>query len=230
MPYVKRYKKRSKKRGYSSKKRSSKPWYMRKYNAYELAGKAWSAAKRLRGLINVEKKKFDTILGTSTSGTLVNCVAIPQGDGDQTRDGNSVLLKSVYMRGTLANNSASPSTRFRIMLIRDLQQIADTAPSATDILDGGLSGDFIRAPLNNETVGRYEILMDKIFVINQPFASAVFQRNLKEFFPMNHHVRFNGTAGTDIQKGGVYFLVIHDQPGGTLPTISLDIRSSYYDN
>ena len=45
--------------------RKGLPWYKRKYNAMELAGKAWSGVKAIRHLVNSEKLHLVT---TSSAG------------------------------------------------------------------------------------------------------------------------------------------------------------------
>lgn len=227
MPYGKTSNYRYKKRRYPRKKRGGKPWYMRKYNAYELAGKAWSAAKYLKGLINVEFKKYDADSSTSTSGNVILFNGIAQGDSDQTRDGNSVLMKSWLLRGNIVSNASAVSTRVRLVFFMDKQQIGDTAPSQSDILDPDLNQ--LVAPLNNQTVGRFTILADKRFSINQMVASQSVSREFSFFFNLGKHARFNGTTGADIQKNGIYMLVVHDQ-STNVPNILYSSRLKYVDN
>ena len=43
------------------------------------------------------------------------------------------------------------------------------------------------------------------------------------------HIRYNGTADTDIQKGGLYILFISDQ-ASDYPTCDYQTRLGYHDN
>lgn len=227
MPYGKRSYKRTKRFSRRRKGRGKKAWYMRKYNAYELAGKAWTAAKYLKGLINVEFKKFDVDSSTATSGAVVHFNGIAQGDSDQTRDGNSVLMKSLLVRGNIVTNGNATSTRCRVIFFIDKQQIGDTTPAQSDILDPDLNQ--MVAPLNNQTVGRFTILSDKRYSLNLILAGASTSTEYSFFTRLQKHARFNGSAATDIQKNGVYMLFVHDQPTHT-PTLHYSSRLKYVDN
>lgn len=197
-------------------------------SAYKLAKQAYSQIKYLKSLINVEKKKFDlelTSSAISNSGQIYSLCAIAQGDTDQTRNGNSILCQHVSMRGRLLQSN-SITTTLRLMLFMDTQQISDTAPIVSDVLDTTFS-NYFQAPLNNLTVGRFKILWDKQLNSN-PGQSAMVQ--FKHFQRLTgHHVRFNGTAAGDSQKGTLYLLAISDQPTLT-PTLDFASRLTFTDN
>ena len=172
-------------------------------------------------------KKYDVDSSTSTSGNVILFNGIGQGDTDQTRDGSSILMKKWLLRGNITTNASATSTRVRLILFIDTQQIGDTAPAQADILDPDLNQ--LVAPLNNNTVGRFTILADRTYSINQLVASQAVSREYKFFFNMNKHARYNGTTGADIQKNGLYMLVVHDQ-ATNVPTIAYSARLTFTDN
>jgi len=46
---------------------------------------------------------------------------------------------------------------------------------------------------------------------------------------MYHHVKYNGSANSDIQRNGIYFAVISDQVS-LFPAMESNIRIGYRDN
>lgn len=213
MPY--RYK--------SRRRRSQKPWYKKKYNAMEIAGKALSGVRHLKGLVNAEKMKIDAVESATinTTGGVYQLSPIPQGDTDGSRHGNSVYARSIFGRLGLVKALAADTTFVRFMIFIDNQQTADTTPTLTDVLESAS----VFAPLNNLTVGRYSIKYDKLISMSALHDAT----HRKIFIPLKHHIRYNGTASTDIQKGGIYALVISDQPTN-VPSFTYNLRLNYYDN
>lgn len=232
MPY---YKKRRYNNYYRKRKRKQRtypPWWskwlMKSGSVQDVAYSALKGVLALRSLINVEKKKYDVSASSTTSGNVIILNSIGQGDTDQSREGNSVLMKSLLFRGYLSTSATAGVTRVRIMLIRDNQQIGDTAPSQSDILDGDFT-DPIQAPLNNNTVGRFTVLADRKYCLNQLVAAQSMAQEISIYLRMNKHARYNGTSGSDIQKNGIYCLFIHDQPTYS-PQLNYSSRLTYVDN
>lgn len=220
MPYKRRYKRRT--------KRPARAWYQRKYSAMELAGKAYTAARYLKGMINTEKKHFDTDINAQTptsSGTLLSICDIAQGDNIQERLGNSILCKSALVRLTTTINATATATFVRVLVIRDKQQIADTDPALNKVLDGS-HGTYITAPHNTDYVGRFETLYDRVHKVDD---NSHIIKYTSIYCPINKHIRFNGAASTDVQKNGLYLLLISSEATNA-PTLDGFARISFYDN
>lgn len=190
---------------------------------------AYKMAQRLRRLVNVEVKKFDQTIAVGTNvtsgGTVYSCCDMAQGDTDQTRDGNSIKPLGCKFQLRLANNATAVNTAVRVMVIRDLQQVADTAPTVSDVLDTSIVGAYA-APLNNATVGRYKVLSDKLYSLN---TVAKPQMDLMWYQKLNGHIRYNGSAASDIQKNGLYMLIVSDQ-ATNYPTFGFNTRLHFTDN
>lgn len=223
-------------RRYNRRRRNGSVWtgftrYIKKAdnvaNTSALAYAAYKGMVRLRRLVNVEKKKADfensgTI--STTAGNPLNPTNIGQGDTDQTRDGNSILVNGLLLKSTFTKNASATASRVRILIVLDKQQTPDTAPSYTDIIDPTFT-DQILAPLNNETVGRYTVLMNRVITLdsNKP------KRTMQKYFRLNHHVRYNGTASSDVQKGGLWVLIVSDEATNA-PSYTVQSRTYFYDN
>lgn len=203
-------------------------WYERKFSAKDLAIKAIKNANRIRKLINVERKKFDSSSSAMVvdTGSVIALSNIAQGDSDGDRDGFSLLTQGLLARLWMTGNNNDNATVLRILFFVDNQQVGDTAPSITDVLESSAP----TAPLNNATVGRFRILSDDVYALNNQVSGTGVEKFAKMYFPINHHIRFNGTAGTDIQKGGVYMGVLSNNASPNGPNLNYYCRLTYTDN
>lgn len=201
-------------------------WYNKKYSVGQMASSAMRGVSYLRGLVNSEKYKYDTSVSiTSTStGVLHSLATVAQGDGDSARTGNSIFVRNLSIQGNTSRNSSGtyPDGQIvRIMLVKDGQQIGDTAPAVTDILETASVNSF----LNSDTVGRFTVLWNKKYKLDSQNPNQLIKYNKKLW----HHVRYNGTSGSDIQKGGLYLLIISNEATYG-PAMGLQCRLSYHDN
>lgn len=224
MPYRRRY--YGRKRRYPRKNNT----YMGKVKRYTgYAYKAYKMAMWLKRLVNVEIKKLDGDIYSGASvtntGSVTQLTAVAQGDTDLTRNGNSIKPLSLLMKGEIQMSTSASNSVVRVMVFKDTQQVADTSPSVGDVLDGSFTNLYL-APLNNETVGRFKVIYDKLFRLNIQGKSSAIINVYKKLYG---HVRFNGSASTDIQKGGIYLLVVGDEPTN-IPSITLQTRICYSDN
>lgn len=193
--------------------------------AGHLAKKAWAGFKYLKGLVNVEKHKFDTAFSTpyTNTGSVNGLCSIPQGDAEGTRSGNSILAKYVYLNFNCTRNASSTavSDLIRMCVIVDKEQASDTSPNFTQIFESASP----LALLNKLFVGRFTILYDKTFNLTSdtPYAK------INQMIPLNFHIRFNGSSSVDYEKNGVYLVTIADS-ASNLPALVGNVRLAYYDN
>lgn len=219
MPMSRRYRKRK-----TYRRKSTTPWYNRRYNALQLASKAAKGVWYLKGLVNSELLKLDVGASTTptnvTSQSLILMNGIAQGDGDGQRTGNSIFMRSINTNLFFEKNTSATFTYIRIMFVQDTQQIADTTPTVADVLDSDYASH-----LNKNTVGRFKVLMSKIITLNPNYPSTAKKFN----YATRHHIRFNGSASTDVQKGAIYMLLLSSEATNT-PTVRYNSRLSYHDN
>ena len=221
MPY-----KRSKfRKGKRTKRKVKRPKIDSWKAAAYLAKRAYSGYKYLRGMINCEKYKIDTAysttVGTTANVALLNNIAT--GDTANTRTGISVLLKYAYISLTF-NRSTSATTAYsqlRMLLVQDTEQVGDTSPVYSDVMEGGLSSSI----LNRDNMGRFTILLDKQLNLTANTPAIM----VKEMVPLNFHARYNGTASTDIEKNGVYLMLVSSDNTNQVGVVGV-CRVAYYDN
>lgn len=218
----------SRRRGTSRRRQTS--WYNKKYSTLQLAQKAWSATKYLKGLVNSEKFNADRsfTLGAVQS-DIYGLVRIAQGDGESERTGNSILCRSIYLRGFMQVNSAvSGNTRVCLCLVQDTQQIADTNPTVLDIFNSLNPEAMINRSNTNNTAGRFKIIWRKNYNLT-PATGSTPSINIDKYFKVYSHVKYNGSGSQDLQKNG-YYLVMLTSEATNFPTISLTSRVNYHDN
>lgn len=223
MPYRKKFKRVIRRKG-----RKSTPWYNRKYSTMQLARSAWNGVKYIRGLVNSEMfhvRGNDIDQTVDNTGYVRHITAISQADGPQNRTGNSILARKFFLRYILKGNTGPAITIVRVMLIRDKQQVGDSSPTITDVLD---TTDPLSL-LDPGQYGRFEVLYSKIHTLNNTDKRTIQGQIVRS---MMSHVRFNGTADTDIQRNGLYLMAISDQAttGTAEPTINFSSNLSYRDN
>jgi len=189
-----------------------------------IARAAWSGVKYLRTLVNSETHKLDTSTSgnVTTTATITHITAIAQGDGINQRTGNSILVNYIYMRTQIVLNASATTSMFRLLLIRDLQQVGDTAPALLDVLTTADCNSF----LNANNVGRFKILHDCVYSLDNAQRKQLF---FKKYIKLNQHVRYNGSASSDIQKGGIYLMVLSDQTTNPVQIYN-NVRINWHDN
>lgn len=198
--------------------------------AYSMARSAWTGLQYLKGLVNSETFNADrTFALGATQSDIFGISRISQGDGQNERTGNSVLVRSIYLRGYMqVNPSVTGNTRVSLALVQDTQQISDTNPAVLDIFNSITPEAMINRSNTNNTAGRFKIIWRKNYNLT-PSTGSTPNINIDKYFKVYSHVKFNGTANTDIQKNG-YYLVILTSEATNYPTVSMTSRICYHDN
>lgn len=206
-------------------RRTRAPWYRRKYTALQLAAKAARGVYNLRGLVNSEKK-YATLSANAnpdnSTGSVIHLTQTAQGDDNvDDRNGNSIFVRSILFRAICVKHATPANTHLRIIMFIDNQQISDTAPALSDILESSST----ISPLSTGTAGRFKILKSYMLTLNEetPTKTINFNKVLR------HHVRYNGPASTDIQKGAIYVAILSSEATDT-PTITYMSKTGYHDN
>lgn len=194
-------------------------------SALSMASKALRMANYFKQIINVEHKHSEVgYLGeTVSTGIVTHLTPIATGDDPDERNGTSVLARFLNIRGEIRWNTSSPYQRCRIVIIRDNQQVDDTSPTLTEIFNEN-------NPLSHLSVadpGRFKILAQRNFTADMQKLTTSFHITYK----MQYHLRFNGTAGTDISKNGTYLcLMTSDITTGEGANLEYISRLTYVDN
>lgn len=206
--------------------------YPRASRALQVAGQALSIARSVASIVNVEYKLIDTGIVTTTpgsSGSIVSLNACSEGTTSSTRNGLSIKMKSLELRGFYTMDAQATNTVLRSMLVLDNSPNGSKA-TITEILE---SVDVI-AMRNNINFGRFRVLYDRTFTMSGTGEeNGVFHKYIK----LNKHVKYSGSGGTenDIESGQLLFVQIsNEDPGATPqefpPSVKWNTRVRFVDN
>lgn len=193
---------------------------------YSTAKKALTVALMTRKLLNVEYKIKDYNPGGSVNvtnvGTVVLLNGIATGDLETTRDGNSILLKSILLRYSITRHINNHGETWRVMLVQD-RQSNGVAPAVTDILETAHP----LSPLNDKNTNRFNILHSRMGT----FTSSREDSTTDQFKKLDFHTKYIGADATQSSVGynGLYILYVGSH-ATEYPTINYRTRIRYIDN
>jgi len=162
-----------------------------------------------------ERKFFDTTLSflnvSDTVGAVSHISAVAQGDLVSNRTGNKIRVKSIYVQVRVSTVSIDGLVEgfARFYIVRDLQQVGDTSPTASDILNAVNTPQSVLTSV--ATQGRFKIirtfpLMDFTMIRSSNAIQSAVQYYYKSRFDIP--ITYNGVNGADIQKNGLYVVVV----------------------
>lgn len=178
-----------------------------------------SAALRIASQIKrgIEVKGFGVSLST---GDLISTVqtkhltAIPQGDGNGSRDGDHIMLTRVRLNGVITADGASGVNGLvRLVIVQNMRQQPDTDALMTSQFT---SADILGFNLKNQGFHNLYVHYDKVHHIgpaNETAATPVYQQATKYInidIPMKRPVKvsFNEATGADIDRNGFYVFAV----------------------
>jgi hypothetical protein len=192
------------------------------------AYKAYKVATMVAGLINVEKKFYDTALTvTSTafnsSGSVGVYTTMAQGSDYNQRNGNSIKPSS-FMSNIIIRNTSTSVTSGRMIIFRDMENRQANA-AVTDVLETATT----ESPLNHLNGHRFKILKDLHFTLDQ-YHPVKYVKYFHKF--KKAHIRYVGTGSgvANADEGNIFILFISDQGTGGAPSASLYTRLRFIDN
>lgn len=191
-----------------------------------LAQKVVKLTKLVSGL-RPETKYIDTSLTSNNvsvnNGVVINLTAIAGGTGINQRVGDAVnmLWWNLNLSVTLssAQNTTTEMPAFRFYIVRDLQQVSDTAPTGSDLVDQPSLPKIQLLNVATTMQRRFQIVYDSKPQLIFPGTGLAILNNSVVYpqrcvFTLRGSkkgpIRFNGTASTDIQKGGLYLFFYTD--------------------
>lgn len=190
-------------------------------------------------VIKPEYKFADTNVqhtGGNTA-TIVHLTAIASSDDNTGRDGRQVVLRSIQWRIVARVDTDNIFGDYvRIIIFQDRRQHADTSPTADDILESATS---TLSMIEHNSFNRFRILKDySVAMTGSPSTSdggqAVYSGGIwykKGFKRLNVVTTYNGLNSSDIEKNGVYILLLAEtSTSGQETQISGNIRIRFTDS
>jgi len=221
--------------GSAKKARPTRTAYVRRFNKTTVrgpskAGPLTQQVKALQAFANrfkPEKKYFETALALTNlvegTGGILNLVSVAEGTGENDRIGwtinvHDIKINIYYSTSEVTFPAATAFIRFALVV--DKEQVADTAPTAGNVFSGATPGAFPTI----QFLERFKILYVSPQLsgrmANVSTATHVPTRsNCQEYtWSGMQKVQFNGTSGSDIEKNGIYLVVLLDGFSSTLDT------------
>jgi len=189
--------------------------------------KALRVANQVKNLLNVEVKHHDDndVFDVDDLGDLSPLMAVSQGSSGTTRDGDSLKLTGVSIRGKVAYNAALGGTqRVRVILMR---LPASTVLTTNQIILGTGTTYAVDAPQVWQNKQYAKFLYDRTF--NLYNESEVKSFHIKK--KLGFHIKY--AAGTvSPVTNDVRLLVISDTPnaGANFPICQYWSRFTFVDN
>lgn len=189
----------------------------------------WRDVKSIKNVINVEYKTVAGVFALTESSTsydgnvITNLGLVAQGADQNQRNGNSLLAKSIMVRGTL---KAQVDQNVRICIFLD-RQGDGTAPTVANLLETGNAVNAVFSELNHSNGSRFKILYNKIFTM---IAGTNTERRVVNIYKkLNHHIKYKGTGSAigDTVSGTIHVLIISDHTDAAGTSASFDGRSVF---
>lgn len=177
-----------------------------------------------------ERQVAQSVVTHDTTGYVGNMVYIPQGDVDNERIGNKVLVKSMYVRGffecTMANAEGA-----RISMILDRRPISGSLPTRDTVYTDNKHW----AHLEWKNRQRFKVLYDTI-VPWTDLTLAGGKWYFKMFRRFSHKdgtgglvVEYDGETADDVVKNAILMMVGYDDGGVNDAAITFRAKFVYTD-
>lgn len=179
----------------------------------QTAHKALQVANQVKQLVNVEFKSYGAALSAATgydTPFISNMSTIAQGDGPNDRDGNSVKLQSLDIRGWLTYYGGQSPCRIMVVQSTDGTNLSDI----TTLLDADLSNVYSLAFRDLNNTQNFKVLYDRVFDMDniQMFDKSFnIHIDFKKTRPgVKKHITWTqaDTAGTSFTGGQLYIVAI----------------------
>ena len=194
--------------------------------ALPVAQKALKVAKFVAGVINVEYKWLQ--VGSSSTvgtwnGTLVTLNSCNQGSGASQRNGDTMKMKSLVIRGEFERNTLGVTSEVcRLIIFIDKD---NTITSGSQLLNNYGSNAVVYSQKNEDTKFDSKIIYDKTFVVNdQSFKQIRFNIYKK----VGWHTHY--TAGTSTIAHNALKMAFFTQTPSNGAKITYQSRLSFVDN
>ncbi len=187
--------------------------------------KALKMVRRLKSA--VELKHFDFMVSdpdVNYNGEFRTLNEIPQGDTDETRDGDSLFMTSYEIRGRWEIGDAGDKNTMRIIMMLDKAGLEVT--TAGDLLQVVASQFGVVSAYDQDNRSNWILLADRTYSMydNKPVVPFHFKGKL------NKKVQFAGGSTTAFTKNALRIFYISNAAGATGPTINLFSRVFFTDS
>lgn len=147
---------------------------------------------------------------------------VSQGTAVNTRVGTKVNSMNILGRLEFIHNPSAVATFIRMFIFQDTQQVLATTPGSISILQTTDT----RSALNIQNRGRFKILKDELFSLNNFDKSS---KEYKIYLKVPLPIQWSDNSGTNIQKNGLYVFFLSSD-NTNQPLGSYNFRYSFNDS
>ncbi len=177
--------------------------------------------KILKGIEHKYHDRRIDIDDITYNGSILLLDAVPQGDGDSLRDGDSLFWKNMSIRLNMFS-VADCIIRVIVFLAKD-----PLITSVTRFLQNVGDEEAPFSPREHDYMRNGKTLYDRTFVLDTAKTLAV---DITKFVPINKKCQFNA-ASTTVNMNGLKLILISNVIGPSiLPSVRGWIRTTYTDN
>lgn len=207
-------------------KKGYKKLFKKKWTVADLAKKAFDGVMYMKNLINSEQKQFtqqNAAVSQTYNGNVIQLTNITQGDTTSSREGRSIFINYIQLRGVFTKGSGNDVLRY--MVIRD-KMGTGTAPAVDQVLQtiGTSLAPF--APLDTSFAGRFQILDTGMVTFSADHPTFVY----KKFIRLNKHCKWQTTAdGGGTLDGHIYWVSLSNAASSSC-SVEFVSRIGFRDN
>lgn len=193
------------------------------------AAKALALARRVKGMLNVEVKNFDTKqTATELTNTMVitQLTNIPRGDTTNERDGSQCKMVGVNLHYLLVVSATAPRTSVRILLVLD-KQTNQAIYNIADLIEDTAASQNIISPRNLDNRHRFVVLYDRVHHLSLDFNTIT----VKKYIKRNILLRYDASTPSiaDLTQNSLSLIQVTNESTNK-PTITSFIRVRFVDN
>lgn len=161
----------------------------------------------------------------NTSTNIFSLSEVAQGVAITERVGLKLSAKHMRLRYNI-RTATTGSQNARLIVVQYKKQVSDTPPTLAMVLEDTArpaTSDY--AFTTTKFKDSFRLLHDRVFSFNQAAGPAV--QHVEVTLPLNNTITYNGVAATDLEKNGIYMLLISDIAAASSPP-TLNYASCLY--
>lgn len=177
-----------------------------------------------------ETKHHDTNLAINVANSTFayDCTDMVQDNTDTSRNGDKVMLQSIYLTAVLGG--ATTGIINRIMLVQWHDNSADNSINQGDIFQfftTSFDANTVNSPLNIDQSPKYTILMDRRYPIQPAYAGASNEHVLRVYLKKGFRKKINFNEAVTSGQNKIYLCVFSDS--ATAGALNGYVRVRYTD-
>ncbi len=164
----------------------------------------------------------------TTSNDTFFLFGVSEGAGINSRVGRKITPISLVIRGTVVQSDTATGDHesVRLVVVQDKQQLADSYPTPSLVFENITDPYAFRQHVRQ---GQFRILAQRTYLFHKITGGkdAFKFRIALNLPPMT--IFWNGANVTDVQKNGIYFMLMSDATSGAPVTVDWRCRARYID-